>query len=180
LMLLMLGSAEQASASEWGRMPSSIRYGQLKLDFRAGVASDGVREAKLTDCSNAEYYCAASDIAAFALPRQCKLDMKVGDQWAVGPVRTRVIGSVAEPVGHLGVPGGTLFVLQSNENTKSAVLYKPSQGPLAIFHDGKQALDLSWVKPNGNGDFHQIDADPRRARSYGLSDPPGGMAICSN
>jgi hypothetical protein len=171
------GLSNEGTATNW---PQNFRYGELHLDFRNRSATNGPHTASLTDCSNSEFYCASSKLFSFVLPRKCHLKMAVGDQWRIGSIQTRVVGALDEPVGHLGAPGGTLYIVQTDGNPHTALLYKPSAGPVAAFYDPEDSLDFSWTKPKGAGKFETIFSQNRLLRSYSQDESASSVAICSN
>lgn len=141
-------------------------FQDVQFNFRQGVAKVGERAFKLSDCSSPEFYCARSDIGDLLLPRSCPLAINVGDRWISNGVEMRVVAEVDEPKGHLYVDSGPLYILQPARNQHFAILYKKIQGPLAIFYDAERALDFSWARPNGAGNFTPVFREASIRASY--------------
>lgn len=180
LTIITGGILEPGADRTGAHWPTRFQYGALHLDFGKGSATSGLEVAELIDCSNSEFYCASSKLFSFVLPKKCQLKMLVGDEWQIGGIRTRVVGALDEPVGHLGLEGGTLYVVQTDGDPHTALLYKPSTGPVAAFHDPEKVLDFSWTRPQGAGNFQTIFSQPRLMRSYTQNVGASSVAICSN
>lgn len=155
LGLLSCAPATAQVVQKWSARGIFV-FGSLGLDFETKKAKLGGKTVPLENCSSGEFYCARSELASVVLPLKCSTNLRVGDVWEWAGVRTRVAGTIDEPLGHLGVPGGVLYVLQSSDNPRVAFIYKRSSGVLSVLLDPSKNLDLSWTKPKGRGDYSEL------------------------
>lgn len=164
--LSIFAAAAAQTNSKWSDRGVFV-FGNLSLDFEKGQIRRGWKTGPLENCSDASYYCARSEFLTVVLPKKCSADLRVGDAWKVAGVETRVVGTIDEPVGHLGTPGGVLYVLQTSGNPRVALIYRRSSGVLSLLSDPNKDLDLSWTKPRGRGDYGEITASPYWRGVYG-------------
>lgn len=134
-------------------------FGSLNIDFLYYEYNTQLAHGKIEDCSNADYFCIQSKPFNLALPRSCEVvtRAKVGDVWALGPVRNEILHIDKEPVPPIhGGGSGTTYYIGNPETPDLLYEYDPSDGVHAIYWDQGRArfntpLDVDFVALARNG-----------------------------
>lgn len=116
----------------------------LVFDFHHRRFGIGPARGPLANCSDAEFYCAHSDIFSLVLPRDCKAvhDVAVGHTWSLGNVRTRVLHVEVEALPPIHGGSGKVLYLGSEERKNVLYAYDPSIGVTTIFWDPSGRMDF--------------------------------------
>jgi len=137
--------AQQAYTGAWGR--GVHVFGHLVLDFGWKTERAGIFQSALIDCSNAQYYCAASRDINIVVPRQCETP-QAGEQWSAGGITTRVLGSVS-------APAHQYFLLGDEKHPHVLFGYSPAGGVAWVFNDPSKTVDfVAKAKSGGMASYY--------------------------